>query len=162
MFSFFLGFLFQSIQVTFGIFGLGVVVILGVRAFIMFPGSRVLPTILCARKVDYSPLAHVQPTPSHLASAEGKEREETVKVDGDAKPSTDGARDVVDLPYRSMSSNAPITLHLVVHLKPYLLVFSCLRAKKLIDCDERGTLLLLFVRVLNRERTIEGIEPPVY
>jgi hypothetical protein len=45
----------------------------------MFPGSRVLPIILCAREVDYSPLAHVQPTPSHLASAEGKEREETVK-----------------------------------------------------------------------------------
>lgn len=108
-------------------FGLGVVVILGVCAFIMFPGSRVLPTNLCARKGYHSPLAHVQPTPSHLASAEGKEREETVKVETpDPQLMGMGQRDVVGLPYRSMSSNALITLHLVVHTR----WFSCVPAQK--------------------------------
>jgi hypothetical protein len=86
IFSFFLGFLFQSIQVTFGVFGFGVAAILVVRDLI-FP-DREKENDLDTCKAGRSPLADVQPTPSQLASAEGDEREATMTVDIHASNAT--------------------------------------------------------------------------
>ncbi|KAF8466104.1 hypothetical protein DFH94DRAFT_698604 [Russula ochroleuca] len=74
VFSFFLGFLFQSIQVTFVTFGLGAAAIL--------VGMLNEKFALLHVKVGYPALADVQQTPRDLASAEGEEREAAMTVDG--------------------------------------------------------------------------------
>jgi len=79
IFSFFIGFLFQSIQVTFVTFGLGVAAILVVCGLI--PPHRADRKFACT--VGYAALVDVQPAPRHLAFAEGDEREATLRVDGE-------------------------------------------------------------------------------
>jgi hypothetical protein len=82
VFSFFLGFLFQSIQVTFVTFGLGAAAILVVSGLILSQGMLNEKFALLHVKVGYPALADVQQTPRDLASAEGEEREAAMTVDG--------------------------------------------------------------------------------
>jgi hypothetical protein len=81
VFSFFIGFLFQSIQVTFVTFGLGVAVILVVRGLIL-PHGLLNENLPVDVKGGRPPLVDVQQAPRDLASAEGDEREAAMTVDG--------------------------------------------------------------------------------
>ena len=80
VFAFFIGFLFQSIQVTFATFGLGVTAILVVCGLISL--HRILnESLFVDVKVGRSPLADVQQASCDVASAEGEEREAAMIVD---------------------------------------------------------------------------------
>jgi hypothetical protein len=74
IFCFFVGFLFQSIELIFWIFGLGTAVIL-VVCDLMFPNSIFTELLVCECEDDHPSVADVQPAPSHMATVEGDEGE---------------------------------------------------------------------------------------
>ena len=96
VFSFFIGFLFQSIQVTFGTFGLGVAAILVVCGLIISYGV-LNEKFACACKTVCCPaLVDVQQAPRHLAFAEGDEGKAAMTANGDRCAKREGIRLLVE------------------------------------------------------------------
>jgi len=93
IFSFFIGFLFQSIQVTFATFGLGVAAILVVRGLILKLAYGLLNEKFY--KVGYPALVDVQQTPGHLAFAEGDEGKAAMSADEDVHSKREAIRHVM-------------------------------------------------------------------
>ena len=97
VFSFFIGFLFQSIQVTFATFGLGVAAILVVCGSVLSYGVLNVNCACACKKAGYPTLVDVQQAPRHLAFAEGDERKAEMTTEGGGDCKREAIRHVMKL-----------------------------------------------------------------